>query len=96
MLARPERGERDGRMQMVGQRDRDDVDVGAPQDLAVILIEIGDGKMVGDLPAADGADLPQGDHARGRMLLKALNMVPADGAGADHGHAVNVFFSWGG
>ena len=70
MLAGFEGGESDGGMQVVGQRDGDNVDVGALQECFVIGDQFVDTKLVGRLATALRRDFRDGDDLGRWMLLE--------------------------
>ena len=78
-----QRGERDRGVEVVWQRDGDDLDVVAAQHLAVI------GEEIRNVIGGDRGTSPlrvcfdQRDDAGGGVLLEARDVVPADGSGAE-------------
>ena len=52
---------------LIGQRDREHVDVGAFQEFFVVGDELEDAEMVGCLTTALGGNLGEGDDLGGRM-----------------------------
>jgi len=96
VLAGAQGGEGDLGMQVVGQRDRDDVDIGAAQQLPVIGDEFLDPEPVGGLASACRRSLRECHDLGGRVLLERIDVIEADGPGADDGDVEGVFFGHGG
>lgn len=84
-------------VEVVREGDGDDVDVGAGEQDLVVGDEFGDVELVGGFAAAFGRDLGEGDDAGLGVLLKAADVVEADGSGADDGDVEETvgFFGFG-
>ena len=95
VLAGLERFEAHAGVQVVGQGDGDDVDIGAFEGLFVIGDEVGDVELIGGFAAALGGDLGEQSDARGGVRLEAADVVEADGTGADDGDVVGGIFLGG-
>lgn len=92
MFAGFQRREGNGGVEIVGERDRKDVDVGACEELFPVGDELGDAEFVGGLASALGRDLGEGHDLGGGVLFEGGDVIEADGTGADYGDVKGVFF----
>ncbi len=83
VFAGGEGGEGDGEMEVVGDADADGVDVGALDEIAVVVDDVEDVVLAGDPQAALGVQPGQGDDVGPRFLRPGLGVDHADPAPDD-------------
>src|SRR5690606_30195175 len=86
-------GESDGSMQVIGQRDGNDIDLGAGNDVAIVGGDEGDVEHLRSIARAAGGGVGDGGEAHGRVLLEGAEVIETDGAGAEDGDVESSFFS---